>query len=310
MSSGRIRPLFDSLPKEYSAVDPAFWVAESQNGGKVYLIGSIHAADETAYRLPERIMDAYLESSALAVEMDIISYASDETAQKADEERTTYADGDSLRNHIDPLVYAQLLEHISNNTDDPQLLPSLENRKPCIWLSVLSDLESAAAGLSSEYGIDRHFLQIAHAQNKEIIEIESSASQYDAMNRIPDKAYEVLFSLSIFPATDSADGQLKDNTYEEWKSGTLQGSIEVGDDETADGDGPDYAEALSDYYRILITERNAIMADAAKTYLDAGKTVFFIVGAEHLLGSNGVIARLEADGYHITQLGGLEGTQN
>ena len=88
-------PLFDNLPKDYKDINPYFWVAESQNGGKVYLLGSIHVADETAYRLPKRIMDAYLESNALAVEMDTVSYTADEIAQKSDEERTTYTDGDT-----------------------------------------------------------------------------------------------------------------------------------------------------------------------------------------------------------------------
>lgn len=299
-------PLFDDLPEDHSTADPAFWVAESQNGGEVYLLGSIHVADESAYRLPKHIMDAYLESDALAVEMDIVSYAADEIAQKSDEERTTYPDGDTLRNHIDPLMYAHLQEYISNHTDDPQLLPSLENRKPCIWLSALSDIENAATGLSPEFGIDRHFLQIAHAQEKEIIEIESSASQYDAMNRIPDKAYEFLFSSYIYQTADTVGDSLKD-TYAAWKSGALQSSIEMIDDEAADGHASGYTAALSDYYRILFTERNAVMADAAKAYLDDGKKVFFIAGAEHLLGSNGVIALLEADGYYLSEPGGTEG---
>lgn len=301
-------PLFDDLPKECSTVDPAFWVAESQNGGKVYLFGSIHAADESAYRLPKRIMDAYLESDALAVEVDMISYADDEMARRSDEERTTYSDGDMLRNHIDPLMYEQIQEYISNHTDDPQLLPSLENRMPCIWLSALTDIEDAAAGLSPELGIDRHFLQIAHAQEKEIIEIESSASQYDAMNRIPDKAYEFLFSSYIYQTADAVGDSLRD-TYAAWKSGTLQGSTEMIDGEAADGDASGYTAAIAEYYRIIFTERNAVMADAAKAYLDDGKKVFFVVGAEHLLGSNGAIARLEADGYRLSPLGSTEGVK-
>lgn len=298
-------PLFDTLPKEYSDVDPAFWVAESQNGGRVYLLGSIHVADETAYRLPQRIMDAYLESDALAVEVDMVSYADDETAQKSDEERTTYPDGDTLRSHIDPLMYEQLQEYISNNTDDPQLLPSLENRMPCIWLSALTDIEDAAAGLSPELGIEQHFMQLAHTQGKEIIEMESSASQYDALNRIPDKAYELLFSAYIYETEETAGDSLQ-ATYAAWKSGALQASFEITGEEAA-GDTSGYAEAISDYYRILFTERNAVMADAAESYLDDGKKVFFIAGTEHLPGSEGVIAQLEADGYHISQLGGAEG---
>ena len=300
-------PLFDELPKEYSTIDPAFWVAESQNGGRVYLLGSIHVADETAYRLPQPIMDAYLESDALAVEVDTVSYADDEMAQKSDEERTTYPDGDTLRNHIDPLMYEQLQEYISSNTDDPQLLPSLENRMPCVWLSALTDIEDAAAGLSPELGIDQHFMQLAHEQGKEIIEIESSAAQYEVLNRIPDKAYEILFSTYIYETEDTAGDSLK-STYAAWKAGTLQASMEITGEEAA-GDASGYAEAIAEYYRILFTERNTVMADAAKSYLDAGKKVFLTVGAEHLLGSSGVVAQLEADGYHLSPLGGAEGKE-
>ena len=298
-------PLFDDLPEEYSDVDPAFWVAESQNGGKVYLLGSIHVADETAYRLPQPIMDAYLESDALAVEVDTVSYAADETAQKSDEERTTYPDGDTLRNHIDPLMYEQLQEYISNNADDPQLLPSLENRMPCVWLSALTDIEDAAAGLSPELGIDEHFMQLAHTQGKEMIELESSASQFDALNRIPDKAYEFLFSTYLYGTEDTAGDSLK-ATYAAWKSGTLQASTEITDEEAVGGDATGYAEAVSEYYRVIFTERNAVMTDAARSYLDDGRKVFLVVGTEHLLGSSGVIAQLEAEGYHISQLGGAE----
>ena len=53
--------MFDDLPSDYSDIDPAFWVAEN-NGGKVYFLGSIHCADESSYRLPEHIINAYLES--------------------------------------------------------------------------------------------------------------------------------------------------------------------------------------------------------------------------------------------------------
>lgn len=294
-------PLFDSLPEEDSAIDPAFWVAESPNGGKVYLFGSIHVADETAYRLPKRIMDAYLESSALAVEVDTVAYTADEKTRKSDEARTTYPDGDTLRDHIDPFLYEELEAYLAAHTDDPQLLPSLENRMPCIWLSALSEIESTAAGLSAELGIDRHFLEIAHAQGKQILEIESPASQYDALNQIPDKAYEILLGVSIQTA-DAAGDSLR-ATYAEWKAGTLQST---NNEEALAGDTSDYAAAISEYDRVILTDRSAVMAAAARSYLDEGKKVFLVVGTEHLLGSSGVIAQLKAAGYDVTQLGGTE----
>jgi len=54
--------LFDALPDTPSDIDPLFWVAEGEDGGKVYLLGSIHCATPETYRLPDLLMDAYLES--------------------------------------------------------------------------------------------------------------------------------------------------------------------------------------------------------------------------------------------------------
>ena len=116
-------PMFEALPEDYAAIHPAFWVAESPNGGKAYLFGSIHVADETAYRLPQAIMDAYLESDALAVEIDLLAYEADAAAQEANRGLTTYPDGDSLAAHIDPLIYEQLVEFLEENAKDPELLP-------------------------------------------------------------------------------------------------------------------------------------------------------------------------------------------
>ena len=167
----------------------------------------------------------------------------------------------------------------------------------------MTDIEDAASGLSPELGIDQHFMELAHAQGKEIIEIESSASQYDALNRIPDMAYEFLFSSYLYQPGETAGDSLK-ATYDAWKSGALQASMEIIGEEAAAGDASGYGSAISEYYRILFTERNAVMTDAAESYLDDGKKVFLTVGAEHLLGSEGVVALLEADGYHLSQLGG------
>lgn len=300
-------PLFDELPENHSAIDPSFWAAESQNGGKVYLLGSIHTADKTAYRLPQHIMDAYLNSDALAVEVDILAYAADPSAQRADAEQTTYPDGDTLQNHIAPALYLQLVRFIQDNAKDPQTPASLENRRPCIWLSALAEIEADAAGLSPQLGIDRHFLELAHAQEKEIIEIESSASQYDALNRVSDTAYEVLFSQYVFQTPEHL-GEAVRVTYDQWKAGELRGSPEAEDGELY-AEVSDEAAAMADYMRILFTDRNAVMTDRVETFLDAGQTVFCLIGAEHLLGSGGVIARLEADGYRLTRLGGAANTQ-
>ncbi|HPQ89705.1 MAG TPA: TraB/GumN family protein, partial [Candidatus Mcinerneyibacteriales bacterium] len=50
--------------------NPLFYAAH-KDGETVYLFGSIHAADESFYPLPEKIETAFESSQALAVEADI-----------------------------------------------------------------------------------------------------------------------------------------------------------------------------------------------------------------------------------------------
>ena len=295
-------PVFEALPEDYAAIHPAFWVAESPNGEKAYLFGSIHLADETAYRLPQAIMDAYLESDALAVEIDVLAYEADAAAQEANRGLTTYPEGDSLAAHIDPLIYEQLVKFLEENAKDPELLPSLEHRKPSIWLSALTEIEGEAAGLSAEFGIDEHFLGMAHAEGKEIIEIETPTSQYEALDRVPDKMYEILFEQYIYAEPEHLGDALL-ATYAEWKTGELLGTEPA---DTAPGtSGLSEAEAaVAEYDRVLYTERNLVMAEAIKAALADGKTLFCTVGADHFLGSQGVVALLEAEGYTVSRISG------
>ena len=295
-------PLFDELPENYAEITPAFWKAESPNGGVLYLFGSIHIADKTAYRMPQQIMDAYLASSALAVEVDTLAMKEDEERMKALEALTTYPDGDNLQNHIDPLIYDQIVEFLKSNSDDPEILSRLKNRRPCIWLTELGAVDEDAAGLSADYGIDDHFMKLAHAQGKEIIEIESAESQYNALNSLSDRAYDVLLGGSVMPS-ESLGKDVK-QLYEQWKAGKIEASTDSEVDEVSAEEDPfGYTEALAEYNRIIYTDRNAIMAKAAKSYLDDGKKVFFVVGAEHMLGSTGIVESLKADGYTVERIG-------
>ena len=295
-------PMFDELPETYAEITPAIWKAESPNGGVLYLFGSIHVADETAYRMPQQIMDAYLASDALAVEVDTLAMKEDEARMESLKELTTYPDGDCLQNHIDPMIYDEMVEFLKNYSDDPEVLSKLKNRMPCIWLTELGVPEDAAAGLSADYGIDDHFMKLAHAQGKEIIEIESAESQYKMLNSLPDMAYEYLFASSV--QTPDTLGQSLRQLYEQWKTGTIEASTDSSADAAAVEEDPfGYAAAVAEYNRLAFTDRNVTMANAAKSYLDAGKKVFFVVGTEHLLGSTGVIASLEAEGYTVARIG-------
>jgi uncharacterized protein YbaP (TraB family) len=59
---------------------PAMWKVTSAEGGELYLFGSIHAAKDSLYPLPGRVMDAYASCDALAVEFDVSTLTEDANA--------------------------------------------------------------------------------------------------------------------------------------------------------------------------------------------------------------------------------------
>ena len=52
----------------------------------------------------------------------------------------------------------------------------------------------------------------------------------------------------------------------------------------------------------MLTDRNIGMADKAEEYLDSGKSVFFAVGAAHMVDSDGVVQLMKDRGYTVERI--------
>ena len=59
---------------------------------------------------------------------------------------------------------------------------------------------------------------------------------------------------------------------------------------------------MSSVYEKLIYERNRRMVSKIQDFLGTGDTYFIVVGAGHLVGSEGIIRLLEKRGYRVEQL--------
>ena len=59
---------------------------------------------------------------------------------------------------------------------------------------------------------------------------------------------------------------------------------------------------LSPIYEKLIYERNRSMASKIEDYLKTKETYFVVVGAGHLVGSQGIIELLKGKGFVVEQL--------
>ena len=304
--------IFDDLPTTQSDIDPLFWVAEGKNGGKVYLLGSIHCAEPETYRLPDLLMDAYLESDALAVECDILAYESDYLAQISMSQQLMYTDGSTVADHVDPELYEAMVDFFESNpcealTELGYTTEILDMCKPAMWMSALEMIIYEAADIDSDLGIDYHFLNIATAQGKEIIELESVEFQNDMLVGFSDELFEwQLWSYVSYSVEEQAESLRA--MFEGWCEGNPEYLVNAEPDWTGmTAEEIEYYDALlTEYYTAMLIDRNLGMIDKAADMLDNGQNVFYVVGAAHMVGNDGIIAGLKDRGYTVTQLGGMD----
>lgn len=271
---------------------PAFWRIDGKQGdGKkasVYLLGSMHFGHPSFFPLPKVIERAFDESTVLAVEVDVTRI----DAARAEQALMQYGQlprGQSLRSLLSASTYKQLTEACSRKK-----LPvsAFERFQP--WFAALQLVlsEIRASPLDQSLGLDLHFLK--RADHHRIDELESFESQLKLSAEASFADQEALLSRTLDDLANSQDYLM--TLASAWQQGdleTLQSSLVE----------PFQADPMTQsLYRTMFITRNAAMTKAVETYLKSGETVFVVVGAGHLIGSDGLIARLKQLGYSVERV--------
>ena len=265
-----------------------FWQVKSDNA-TVYLLGSIHYADESFYPLREEIERAFFSSDHLVVEINI----DEQKAMRYRElirQKGSYQGDRTIRDEISEETYRQL-EYRLNRLGMPMHM--VHKQKPGVLVLTLTAVQVMNMGLMPDLGIDAYFLRSASKINKNIIELETVDEQLDVFLNITDGDLllrEALFSLN------EADMLMMDMIFC-WKKGDeacLEGIL--------------FEDALSSYpsfvsiYDILFFKRNEDMANDIKTFLGSEGTYFVVIGAGHLVGDKGIPKLLKKSGYKVRRL--------
>ncbi|WP_168119629.1 TraB/GumN family protein [Paenibacillus sp. HB172176] len=271
-----------------------FWKVE-KDGKEVYLLGSIHVADETMYPLRSEIEQAYEDADHLVFEIDLTKQpAEDELAQI--KSIMKYSDGTKLQDHISPELYEKVqavLEQIGYPKD------TFDAYKAWEVSNELSTLKMQQSGYEAGLGIDMHFMQQAAEDHKSILELESLLSQFQMFDSFSDELQQFLLQ-STLDGEDGAEGvgvgedEDVDMLTELWKSGDDEGVAEL----------IQKVQEQEEYYQKLIAERNKLMLEKVEGYLNQEEpgTYLVIAGYLHMLGEDGIVPMLEADGYTVTRM--------
>ncbi len=272
----------------FSQNDRALFWKFSSDTATVYLLGSIHFADNSFYPLRKVITSAFDASDNLVVELDISSVDAG-IYNRVLQEKGLYPAGDSLALHISDDTLRPLkkvLAELGVSFDQ------VKRQKPGILVLTLTALQAQKLGLDPVLGIDLYFIQRAKA-NKKIIELETLQQQLDLFISVPDG--ELLLKETI-KSFDDADVYVKD-LIEYWKTGD-EDKMQVLLFEDTLNDYP----AFTAIYERLFYQRNRQMSEKIQALLKRHEASFVVVGAGHLIGDRGIVRLLENSGYKAERL--------
>jgi len=253
----------------------------------MYLGATFHMLRETDYPLPSEFGKAYKASEIVVFETDIGKLQEPSTRQKL-LAQFMYADGSTIDKHLSARTYGELSAYCKSNGIP---LEAFKQLKPSLLIVTLTAVELMKLGVTQR-GVDLFFYGLANEDRKIVKGLETVEEQINYLVSMADGNEDDFVTYSI--------NDMK-NVKQQFES--LANAWRKGDAEKID----EYIVAelrtkLPHVYKKLFTDRNSKWLPMIEAYMNTPETEFILVGAGHLVGSEGIIALLRKKGYTIDKL--------
>lgn len=277
------QPAVRPEPKPAAAALPLWSVSSAT--AKVFLMGSVHLAEPSLFPLDSQIEAAFAASDVLWVEVEPRAL---EMASRVLVQRGLLPADESLEQLVSPGQFSRLMEAARSVGLKPA---EVERMRPWLAGLALTVAQLEALGYSSEYGVDRYFMSGARKRALPVRGLEEAEQQVDLLASM-DPELQRSFLEEALQETSSMGVTMR-SIFSAWRVG--------------DGDALDalvlrpLREASPQLFDRVFTQRNAAMTRQARTLLTRSGCAFVVVGAGHLVGPEGIVARLGAAGLPVVQ---------
>ena len=256
-------------------------------GSTMYLLGSIHFMREASYPLKDTIERAFAASSNVVFEVDMATMDSPDT-QAMMLSQSVFTDGNTLEKSLSPATYRSLAEKTEQFGLNVKML---DNFKPWSVAMTLMGLKLNQLGFDPNKGVDRYFYTKARNAGKRTFGLETLQYQIGIFSSLSlrEQDWLVQQTLNDFDTMESEMGEM----LQSWTNG------DVGNLERM------LLKSFVDYpslYQKFLVRRNRNWLSQIELFLGQRKTCFVVVGAGHLLGQDGLVNLLRAQGYTVEQL--------
>lgn len=270
------------LPNLADAETSLWKISKAQH--HVLLGGTMHLLSPSDYPLPDEFEQAFRESAVLVLETDLAALSRPETKEII--RKRLIFDGDaSLKDVLTPSTYKALLRFCRSRGLSIGMINTMKPALVVLTLTMneMSRLEQNGAG------VEQHFLNRSQAAGKRVEGLESAETQIDALASM-DKSGEDKLVVSALEDLSKTPAYL-DDLKKAWRFGRLA-ELEKMRAEHLEKDFPEFN-------RRLLSDRNDAWLPKIEAILASPGTEFILVGALHLAGTDGLLAKLKARGYEV-----------
>ena len=259
----------------------------SKRHALLYLVGSIHTLNPDDYPLPKVMESAFRKSHALVEEINL-TVVDPTLVDREALKLGAYPRGKSLQTELPPKMYQQVAASAHKLGIDMQRLDRL---RPWLGSIAVLDMQLKQANFNAGDGVDHHFADEAQITGKPVIGLETARYQLDLLARLPAKVQQTMLLDSLEQAT-KFDAEVY-ALISAWQKGDAAGLNKIMLQDFADN-------PLA--YQRLIVDRNRTWFPRLEQLARSGRVYFVVVGAAHLVGPDGLLARFEKAGYKLKQL--------
>lgn len=251
---------------------------------QLYIGGAIHQLSQSDFPLPDEYEQAFREIDTLVLETDLDSLFKPE-AQSKIKDALTYTNGSNLKKELNPKSYKALERFCKKNGLS---IDTMSVMKPSLVVLTLTMAEMNRLGLAGA-GVDQLFMNKAKAAGKKIIGLEPAEAQVNALENM-GKGQEDELILSTLKNLKEITKNT-DEIKKAWRTGNL-GGLERTGIKSLQAEFPQFNESL-------LTNRNNDWIPKIAALLATPERELILVGALHLAGENGILAKLKKQGYAV-----------
>ncbi len=275
------------IPALTAAAHPLpLWRISDGAGHTLYLAGSMHALKTSDYPLPAPFRTAFGSSRRLVEELDL-NAISEQDVEQTIKTLGLLPSGQTLAG-VMGADWAQALALAGKAEIN---LALYQQFKPWLVAIRITGPSFVAAGYIPSLGLDQHFALQASERKMPVTGLETLTEQLEFFNDIKP-ALQRRFLLQALEEVSHSEQELA-RLHAAWRDGDMSALAALADKDFA---------AYPNLRARVLGDRNRRWLPTLEQCLAGNEGCFVVVGAEHMIGPNGLLALLGKKGYRVIQL--------